>query len=37
MCFFGGMCVFCMFGYVFGVGNGCLSVFKCVFGCVCVC
>ena len=33
--FFGGMC-FGMFGWCLGVESGCLSVFRCVWMCLCV-
>ena len=35
--FFGGMCFLVCLGVCFEVESGCLSVFRCVFGCVCVC
>ena len=36
MCFLGVCVFFNMFGCVFGIESGCLSVFRCMFGCVCV-
>ena len=34
--FFWGMCFLVCLGVCLGVKAGCLNVFRCVFGCVCV-